>query len=187
MASEVVMDKGVVLGRNTNVEYMAKIGQEVKVGDELIVFERSFNEDSLNDLLASVGDELKEEIKMAGKDKVKTKYSGTIVDIKIHCTVELEELSPSLRKIVSNYYSMVNKKRKLLEKHDGDNNPLVKCGMLFNEPSGKVEAKNNKIKGYQVGEGVLIEFFIKYFDEMTVGKLKLPSLKFLNCWEILRA
>lgn len=187
MASEVVMDKGVVLGKNTNVEYMAKIGQEVKVGDELIVFERSFNEDSLNDLLASVGDELKEEIKMAGKDKVKTKYSGTIVDIKINCTVELEELSPSLRKIVSSYYSMVNKKRKLLEKHDGENNPLVKCGMIFNEASSKVEAKNNKIKGYQVGEGVLIEFFIKYFDEMTVGKLILPSLKSLNCWEILRA
>ncbi len=32
MASEVVMDKGVVLGKNTTIEYMAKVGQEVKVG-----------------------------------------------------------------------------------------------------------------------------------------------------------
>lgn len=169
MASEVVMDKGVVLGKNTNIEYMAKIGQEVKVGDELLIFERSFNEDSLNDLLSSVGDELKEEIKMAGKDKVKTKYSGTIVDIKVYSTVDLEELSPSLRKVVSNHYNNVNKKRKLLEKHDTEGNPLVKCGMIFNEASDKVEAKNNKIKGYQVGEGVLIEFFIKYYDEMKTG------------------
>ena len=169
MASEVVMDKGIVLGKNTTVEYMAKVGQEVKVGDELLIFERSFNEDSLNDLLASVGSELKEEIKMAGKDKVKTKYSGKIVDIKVYCTVELEELSPSLRKIVSDHYSTVNKKRKMLDRHDTDGNPLVKCGMLFNEPSGKVEAKNNKIKGYQVGEGVLIEFFIQYYDEMKTG------------------
>lgn len=169
MASEVVMDKGVVLGKNTTIEYMAKVGQEVKVGDELLIFERSFNEDSLNDLLASVGDELKEEIKMTGKDKVKTKYSGKIVDIKIYSTVELDELSPSLRKVVSEYYNTVNKKRKLLDKHDTEGNPLVKCGMLFNEPSGKVEAKNNKIKGYQVGEGVLIEFFIQYYDEMKTG------------------
>lgn len=169
MASEVVMDKAVVLGKNTSVEYMVKIGQEVKVGDELITFERSFNEDSLNELLANVGDELKEDIRMAGKDKVKTKYSGVIEDIKIYCTVELEELSPSLRRIVSEYYNKVNKKRKLLDKHDETNNPVVKCGMLFTDPSSKTEAKNNKIKGHNVGEGVLIEFFIKYYDEMGVG------------------
>lgn len=169
MASEVVMDKGVVLGKNTSVDYMVKVGQEVKVGDELITFERSFNEDSLNELLANVGEELREDIKMAGKDKVKSKYSGVIEDIKIYCTVDLEELSPSLRKIVSDYYAKVDKKRKLLDKYDESKNPVVKCGMLFNDPSSKTEAKNNKIKGHHVGEGVLIEFFIKYYDEMAVG------------------
>ena len=132
-------------------------------------FERSFNEDSLNELLANVGEELREDIKMAGKDKVKSKYSGVIEDIKIYCTVDLEELSPSLRKIVSDYYAKVDKKRKLLDKYDESKNPVVKCGMLFNDPSSKTEAKNNKIKGHHVGEGVLIEFFIKYYDEMAVG------------------
>ena len=169
MATEVVMPKQAVLGPNTNVDFMAKVGDKVQTGDELIRFEKSFDEESINQLLFNVGTEFKEEIIMTGKDKIKSKYSGVIEDIKVFSTVELEELSPSLIQIVSQYYSKMNSKKKLLEKYD-KNGSVVKCNMIFNEPTSRVEPNNNGvIRGAKVGEGVLIEFYIKVYDEVGIG------------------
>ena len=169
MATEIVMQKQAVLGPNTNVDFMAKIGDKVQNGDELIRFEKSFNEETINQLLFNVGDEFKEDIIMSGKDKVKSKYAGTIEDIKVYCTVELEELSPSLRQIVSAYYNKVNNKKKLLEKYDKSGS-VVKCNMLFNEPTGKVTPNGNGVfRGAKVNEGVIIEFYIKVYDEVGIG------------------
>ena len=169
MATEVVMQKQAVLGPNTNVDFMIKVGDKVQSGDELIRFEKSFNEDVINQLLFNVGDEFKEDIIMSGKDKVKTKYSGVIEDIKVYCTVDPEELSPSLRQIVTQYYNKIKAKKKMLEKYD-KNGSVVKCGMLFNEPTGKVETNaNGVLRGAKVHEGVLIEFYIKVHDEVGVG------------------
>lgn len=171
-ASEIIMQKTVVIGKNANVDYMVKIGDSVHVGDELIRYETSFEEDTINQFLSSIGEELKEEIKSMGKTPIKSKYSGVIEDIKIYSTVDLEELSPTLQKIVGGYFNKLNQKRKLLEKYDKNNkdsNGVFKCGVLLNEPVGKVEAKNNKVKGHEIGEGVLIEFYIKYKDSVGVG------------------
>jgi hypothetical protein len=41
--------------------------------------------------------------------------------------------------------------------------------MLFNEPTGKVETNNGKLRGAIVNEGVLIEFYIKVHDELGIG------------------
>ena len=168
MATEVVMQKQAVLGPNTNVDFMVKVGDEIQSGDELIRFERSFNEDSLNALLFNIGDEMQEDIIMSGKDKVKSKYSGIIEDIKVYCTVDLDTLSPSLRQIVNDYYSKIKAKKAMLEKYD-DKGSVVKCNMLFNEPTGKVETNNGKLRGAIVNDGVLIEFYIKVHDEVGVG------------------
>jgi hypothetical protein len=169
MATEVVMQKQAVLGPNTNVDFMVKIGDKVQNGDELIRFEKSFDEESINQLLFNVGDEFKEDIIMSGKDKIKSKYSGVIEDIKVFCTVELEELSPSLRQIVNQYYNKIKARKKLLEKYDNSGS-VVKCNMLFNEPTGKVEPNNNGVfRGAKVNEGVIIEFYIKVHDEVGIG------------------
>ena len=168
MATDVVMQKQAVLGPNTNIDYMVKIGDRVQNGDELIRFEKSFNDDAINQLLFNVGDEFKEEIIMSGKDKVKSKYAGVIEDIKVYCTVDIEELSPSLRQIVTQYYNKIKARKKLLERYD-DSGSVVKCNMLFNEPTGKVETNNGKLRGAIVNEGVLIEFYIKVHDELGIG------------------
>jgi len=168
MSSEITMCKEVVLGANANVEYMVKVGDEVEVGDELIRFERSFNEDAYNKLLANLGDELGQEVAMASRDKVKSKYSGKITDIKVYSTVELDQLSPSLRKIVSDYYNKINKKKKLLNKYD-NNDSIVKCGLLLNESTEPIQTPDGKVKGNIVNEGVLIEIYVTYVDELAVG------------------
>lgn len=170
MASEIVMQKQVVLGPNTNVDYMVKIGDTVQSGDELIRFEQSFDEDSLNVLLSNVGEDMKEDIMMNNKEKVKTKYSGVIEDIKVYSSVSLNDLSPSLRKVVNKHYNRIKDRRKLLEKYDKSNNPLVKCNMLFNENTETVKTTNDgKFKGVVLNDGVLIEFYIKIHDELGAG------------------
>lgn len=170
LSSEIVMKKPLVLQKNSNIDHMVKVGQKIKVGDELIKFETSYEEDYLNDLLTDIGDDLKEEIKSYGKKPIKSKYSGEIIDIQIFHTVELDELSPSLRKVVEEHNKNVDKRKKVIDKYKnkGDGN-IYKCGMLMNESSGKITTKDGKIHGEYVGEGVLIEFYIKYHDVAGVG------------------
>lgn len=168
MAADIVMQKPVTIGKNANVDYIVNIGDEIKVGDELMRFEMSFEDDTLNKFLSNIGDELQESIKSLGKTPIKSKYSGVIEDIKIYSTVDLEELSPSLQKIVSKYYAGIDKTKKLLNKYDKSESSY-KMGVLLNEPTDKVETRDGKVKGNEVGEGVLIEFYIKYRDIMGIG------------------
>lgn len=168
MTTKIVMQKPVVLGKNANVDYIVNVGDKVQVGDELMRFEMSFKEDEINKFLASIGDDLKEEIHSLHQTPIKSKYTGTIIDIKMYSTVDLEELSPSLRKLMTKYYDRIKKKHKVIDKHDKSKS-VYKMGVLLNESTGKIEAKYGKIKGNDVGEGVLIEFYIEYRDKLGVG------------------
>ena len=169
MSSEIVMMKDVTIGRNANVDHIVNVGDTVHVGDILVSFETSYQDDQLNKFLASVGDELKEEIKSLGKIPIKSKYSGVIEDIKIYSSVDLDELSPSLQKIVKSYYDRINKKKKLISKYDKSEG-IIKAGMLLNEPTEKIKpTPDGKLKGREVFDGVLIEFYIKYYDSIGIG------------------
>ena len=171
-ATEMCFLKAVTIGKNANVEYIVKKGQEIKVGDSLIQFDTSFEDNSLNTLLANLSQEEQSSILEGSRNDIHSKYSGVIEDIKIYSTVELDELSPSLRKIVSNYYNKINSKKKFLEKYDPDSaGSIVKCGLLVNETSKKIEPnKFGVIKGEKIEEGgVLIEFYVKHSEPLEVG------------------
>jgi len=170
MASDIIMMKDVVIGKNANISNMVNIGDVVKVDDVLIEYETSFDNDVYNKFLADIGDDLAiDEIKSLGKYPIKTKYAGVIEDIKIYTSVELDELSPSLRRLVTQYYGKINKKKNLLNKYDKTDS-IVKAGMMITESTKKLEpGTNGKIKGRELFDGVLIEFYIKYRDVLTVG------------------
>lgn len=168
MASDIIMVKEVVLGSNANVEGLVKKGQQISVGDELLRFETSFQDDSINDLLRSIGDDLKEGIQSLGKRPITSKYTGEIADVKVYSTVDIEELSPSLQKVVKDYHGQIKKKEAILNKYDKSDDPY-KMGLMMTEPTSKIESIDGKVKGNIVGEGVLIQIFIKYEDTMGVG------------------
>ena len=171
-ATEMCFLKAVTIGKNANVEYIVKEGQEIKVGDSLIQFDTSFEDNSLNTLLANLSDEEQATVLEGSRNDIHSKYSGIIEDIKIYSTVDLDELSPSLRKIVSSYYSKINSKKKFLEKYDPDSaNSIVKCGLLVNETSKKIEPnKFGVIKGQKIEEGgVVIEFYVKHSEPLEIG------------------
>lgn len=166
MTSLITMKKEVILGPNTNVDFMVKIGDKIKTSEPLIIFEESFDEKEANELLSKIADELQEKIVTLSKNYVKSKYTGVIEDIKIYYTVPEEDLSPSLRKIVTEYNKNIQEKRDTIKKYYGD-----KESNLILPPNERVEPVNGKVKGVEVGDGVLIEFYIKYEDELGIGKL----------------
>lgn len=168
-STEMCFLKSAVIGKNSNVFYMVKKGQEITVGDPLVQFDTSYDDESINALLKSLGDEEKANILEESRNVIKSKYSGIIEDIKIYSTVDLDDLSPSLKTIVSSYYSEINRKKRFLEKYDNSGN-IVKAGILFNETTKKIEANQfGNVKGNKVGEGVLVEFYIKHNEPLEVG------------------
>ena len=178
LGTQICMEETAIIGKNGNVDYIVKKGQEVGVNDPLIIYDQSSDDASFNKMLAHIGKDLKEEITGMGKVPVKSKYAGVIEDIKIYATVDTKEMSPSLRKIVEGYYSEIRARDAVIKKHYKGANPN---GFAFMERAEKIEpTQDGKIMGIKVGEGVLIRFFIKYQDNLSIGD-KLVHFAAVKC------
>ena len=77
----------------------------------------------------------------------------------IYRTVEIDELSPSLKKIVTDYEREKSRIRKNIEKYDPD-----KAKEYVNDY--KLDS-SGKLKN--IDEGVLIEIYISYKDDFSIG------------------
>ena len=156
LGSEVAALTDVELGKMTNVYSMVKVGQQVQEGDSLIIFQNNFDQEDANVLLKNITDE--DFVSDLGRLKVKAKYTGVVQDIKIYRTCEIEELSESLQKIVKKYDADIDKKKALYKKNNipGANTLEPTTAM---PPTGKLKNTN----------GVRIEFYIKYFDNMGIA------------------
>lgn len=170
-ATEMCFMTQAVIGKNSNVLFMIEKGRNVNVGDPLIQFDTSYEDNELNELLANISGEVKDKIMEEAKNTIKSKYSGVIEEIEMYSTVPLDELSPSLRKIFSKYYNKINKKKAILEKYDPDSKgSVVKCGILVKEPAHQIEPnKYGVIKGQNVEDSVLINFYIKHSEPLEIG------------------
>lgn len=169
-SSKMTFCKQVVIGKNSNIYSMKKIGDHVSIGDSLLDFDTSFEDSDLNKLLSKLSDDNKSVLEENSTNSIKSKYAGEIVDIKIYSAVELEEMSESLQKIVKDYYVKINNKKKFVSKYDKSNGSIVKCGLLLNESTGKVEPNMyGVIKGQKVQDSILIEFYIEHGDILGAG------------------
>ena len=158
MASDIVVKKDVSLSKNTNIYNMVKKGQPIQEGDPLMIFQNAFEEDDVNILLKNLVDD-EELISELGRIPIKSKVTGTVENIKISRTVEKEELSDSLKKKTNELEKEVSDLKKIMKKYDIDYHDRF-------EADYKLDA-TGKLKN--VDEGVLIEFFLKYEDKLSVG------------------
>ena len=157
LGSEVVAQSDVELGAKTNIYNIVKVGQQIQEGEPLIIFQNNFDEEDANILLKNITDQ--DFVSDLGRIRIKAKYTGVIEDIKIYRTCEVDELSDSLKKLVSQYDNKVKSKKALYKKYNIPNANTIDPDYAM-PPVGKL--KNT--------DGVRIEFYIKYFDNMGVGE-----------------
>ena len=167
MTSYITMMKKVILGVNSNVDYIVKRGQHVETGEPLMKYDQSFTDKESNDFLEKITPEFKDKISEYTKNMPKCKHTGDIVDIRIYWTTDESKFSKSLQKIIKDYKKEVNSKKIFIEKHMGKDNHgeiILRAQEMIDDPSGAGRVKNEPI-----GEGMLIEFYIRYKDILGVG------------------
>ena len=157
LSSDMVVKKEVNLPKTTNVYKLLEPGTPIQEGDTLMIMQSPFDEEDANALLKTLVDD-PEEISNLGRIHINSKVTGVLQDIEIYRTVELDELSDSLKKICKKYESKVKAKKSVLNKY-GIIDPSI--GSDY-----KLDA-TGKLKG--AADGVQIVFYLKYTDKMSVG------------------
>jgi DNA-directed RNA polymerase beta subunit len=175
LAYYAIVKKTKALPANAKVDRMVKIGDHVNIGDPLIIFDNHNGDEEVAKFLEEYSkalneNDMQEALVESNSTSLKATDSGEIIDIKMYYTVDINELSPSLQKIVKAYNQKIDKKNKFLDKYKNENdNNFYKCGQLLTETSEKSETFYGKVKGEDVGDGILIEFYIKHKDIIKKG------------------
>jgi len=152
----------IVLGVNANIDFLIKKGAKIKTGDSLIIYENSFEDKSINQLLDKLGSDFNETISDLSKNKVVSKYTGRVVDVVMYYNRDIEEFSPSVQKILKDYIASETQRGKIIDKNiDAENTTSISVHPI-NKQSGK------RIKGIEV-DGLCIEIYIEYVDELGIG------------------
>ena len=161
LASDVVIlehGRGFVIPKDADLFNFVKKGQHVNEGDELFVLQNAYDDEDANALLRALKSD--NDVLSAGRVSIRAGHTGVIEDIIIKRTVEINELSPTLKKIVNSYETEIkNKKKQLKDLGVEDiNHELPDLGVL---------PATGKLKNAQ--ESVYIEIYIKYHDKFSVG------------------
>ena len=157
LTHSVVLKVDKVFSKDTNIYNLVKIGQEIEEGDPLLIIQNSFEDDDMNTLLKKLAVD-EEDVTDLGRIKIKSKVTGVVQDIIMYRTVELDELSESLRKAFVAYEKNINERKKVMKKYGLDTSSL---------PANYKLPATGKLKNAE--DGVLIEFYLRYEDKMSVG------------------
>lgn len=156
LASRIVLKEERNIDKDATVFDIVKVGDKVEVNDALIVWQDPYEEEDANILLKALAAD-REEISQLGRRVIRSETSGRVSQINIYRTVELDELSESLRKIVVAYERDIKALKKKLESEGINTTTLPATYKL--EQTGKL--KNT--------EGIKIEIFVEYLDTIAVG------------------
>lgn len=162
IATKITMRKAITLGVNANINYLVKKGQKIKTGDPLVIYENSFEDSSINQLLDKLDSDFSSAINNLSKNILSSKYTGRIVDVVLTYNRNIEEFSPSIQKIINDYIKESSTKNNIIKKNVGNN---IDTSINI-RPTEKQNSK--KIKGIDL-DGLLIEIYIEYNDELSVG------------------
>ena len=171
LTTEMVEEKAVTFSPFTYIDKIVNIGDEIKAGDPLIVFSDASNKE-IQDALKSLREEGKEVVIESAKTSIASKYTGIVEDIKVYTTSPLEDLDPSLQKVVKSYWNRIKKRNDVLKKYSNpDDLEYYRAGQIINEIAEVITLDaDNKLKGVIMVPGnVLILFYVKYTVAASKG------------------
>ena len=159
MASDVVLEKEITIPKAANVYNLVKKGQEIHEGDTLMILQNAYDEEDVNMLLKNLAGS-EDEITDLGRIPIKSKVTGVVQDIIIERTVEIDELSPTLKKVVNSYENDIKRKKKAMDQYgiEDENKTL---------PDTKAMPATGKLKNAY--DSVVIRIYLMYHDKFKVG------------------
>ena len=163
MASEIVLQVDVLMDAKDIDIQCVEIGKPLHEGEVIMSYRAALEDQDATDIInkmvsKNTGNESKELMDEIGKIKVKSKVTGKLQDIKIYSTIPTSEMSKSLAAFVNKYNAPINKMKSKLSKLGIDASQYGTSGVL--PAVGKLKHAEGK---------VLVEFYIKYYDKMSVG------------------
>ena len=159
MASDIVLEIEKTIPKEASVYDLVKKGQKITEGDTLMILQNSYDDEDVNVLLRNLsGDE--DEVTDLGRIPIKSKVTGVVQDIIIERTVDISELSPSLKTIVKKYEGDINARKKIMKKYgiEDENKTL---------PDTETMPAIGRLKKAQ--DSVVIRIYLKYHDKFSVG------------------
>lgn len=163
MASEIVLQVDVLMDAKDIDIQCVEIGKPLHEGEVIMSYRAALEDQDATDIInkmvsKNAGDESKELMDEIGKIKVKSKVTGKLQDIRIYSTIPTSEMSKSLAAFVNKYNAPIDKMKSKLSKLGIDASQYGTSGVL--PAVGKLKHAEGK---------VLVEFYIKYYDKMSVG------------------
>lgn len=115
LSTDVMNERPVVLNKNTRLIKIAKIGDKVDVNDPLVIFEDvGDNEELALKALERLDPGIGKDIDESARSVARAKYTGEIFDIHIYYNRNIEDLHPTLQKLVNDYTRKYKAKAKLI-------------------------------------------------------------------------
>ena len=167
METSIVYKEDGKFKRNNNIISMVKIGDHVSIGDPLIKFDISTEDNELAKYLSKLSEENASLLEEESKSEIKSGHAGEVIDIKVYTLLDPSNLSPSLGKVVQQYFDKGISKKEYLEKFDSSDT-IVKAGYMLTDSTEPIVDRYNSIKGNK-GIDVLIEIYVEHKDVMGVG------------------
>ena len=163
MASEIVLQVDVLMDAKDIDIQCVEIGKPLHEGEVIMSYRAALEDQDATDIInkmvsKNAGNESKEIMDEIGKIKVKSKVTGKLQDIRIYSTIPTSEMSKSLAAFVNKYNAPIDKMKSKLSKLGIDASQYGTSGVL--PAVGKLKHAEGK---------VLVEFYIKYYDKMSVG------------------
>ena len=163
MASEIVLQVDVLMDAKDIDIQCVEIGKPLHEGEVIMSYRAALEDQDATDIInkmvsKNAGNESKELMDEIGKIKVKSKVTGKLQDIRIYSTIPTSEMSKSLAAFVNKYNTPIDKMKSKLSKLGIDASQYGTSGVL--PAVGKLKHAEGK---------VLVEFYIKYYDKMSVG------------------
>jgi len=161
LEADIVYVSDVLLEPNATIINMVNIGDKIKTSEPLMSYESAFSDDptitATAEKLAHLYDK-ESDLAETSHSKI-SKYTGIIVDIRIHYNRELSEYSPSIQKFISKYKKKFENRSKVLEQVRDDQ--VVDYRTTERNESGKY--------GGGIFDGIIIEFSIQTKGTFEVG------------------
>ena len=164
LATSITMKQASKLEATDDVEFVVKVGDEVEIGDPLIIFGLGDTGDKAVDAFLQAFQKAGTNLADTAKRVIRSKHAGRVVDVRMYTIKSMDKLSPSLFDLLDNHFKENIRKRKILDKYDKSNS-VYKLDTLYTLPTQPL--KGSSIKG--INCDVMIEVYIEHDDEVSVG------------------